>query len=119
IHFNEINETFGQHIADLLLKRIAERLREELVEPEALACLRDNEFAILLSPLEGVEHAVRVAGKILKALERPFVLDGLKLEIQISLGIAIFPEHGTTADTLIQRARVALSAARRNREDYA
>jgi diguanylate cyclase (GGDEF)-like protein len=119
IRFSEINETFGQHTAELLLKRIGERLREELVEPEVLACLRDNEFAILLSPLEGVEHAIRVAGKILKALERPFVLEGLKLEIQISLGISIFPAHGTTADTLIQRARGALSAARKSRGDYA
>jgi diguanylate cyclase (GGDEF)-like protein len=119
IHFNEINETFGQHTADLLLKRIGERLRQELVESGLLACLRDNEFTVLLAPLEGVEHAIRVASTIIKAFERPFMLEGLKLEIQISLGIAIFPEHATTPDTLIQRARVALSAARKSRGDYA
>lgn len=119
IHFSEINETFGQHTADLLLERIGERLREELVESTMLACLRANEFAILVAPLENVEHATHVAGRIVKAFERPFTLEGLKLEIQISLGIATFPEHGTTADTIIQRARVALSAARRSRADYA
>ena len=117
--FVEINETLGHRKADLLLKLVGQRLRNDLDASYAPACLRGNEFAMLLPSLRDVDEASQAAREILKCLEAPFVLDGLTLGIQVNLGIACFPQHGTSADFLIQRARVALSAANKNRRDYA
>jgi diguanylate cyclase (GGDEF)-like protein len=117
--FNEVNETLGHQIADLLLKQIGQRVRPNLHDSDTLACLRGNEFAILLTSAENVEHSVDSVRKILKTLEQPFVLSGFKLGIQVSFGITFFPEHGTTADSLIQRSRIALTAATKAHHDYA
>lgn len=117
--FKEINETLGHRTADILLKQIGRRLREKLSGFHNPACLRGNEFAVLLPSLGGVDEATRATRKVLKILESPFVLEGLKLEIQAASGIALFPEHGTSAELLVQRARVALSAARKNHRDHA
>jgi diguanylate cyclase (GGDEF)-like protein len=117
--FNEVNETLGHQIADLLLKQVGQRVRPNLHDSDTLACLRGNEFAILLTSVGDVEHSRDSLHKILKTLEQPFVLSGFKLGIQVSFGITFFPEHGTTADSLIQRSRIALTAATKAHQDYA
>jgi EAL domain-containing protein (putative c-di-GMP-specific phosphodiesterase class I) len=68
--------------------------------------------------VQDVEQSTKIADKILKAFQKPFVLDELKLEVQPSLGIALFPEHASTVDLLIKRASLALSAAQENHRDY-
>ena len=117
--FNEINETLGHQMADFLLKQIGQRVRTNLHDFDTLACLRGDEFAVLLTSAEDVERSIDSVHKILKTLEQPFVLNGFKLGIQVSLGITFFPQHGTTADSLIQRSRIALTAATKAHNDYA
>ncbi len=116
--FKEINHTLGHRIGDLLLQQVGPRMQGALKKSDMLARLGGDEFAVLLD-VEGAEQATLIARNILKALEEPFVLDGLVLDIQASIGIALFPEHGPNADTLIQRADVAMYVAKRANSGYA
>jgi diguanylate cyclase (GGDEF)-like protein len=118
--FQEMNEALGDQLCDVLLMQLARRLTAELPSSLAFACLRSSEFAVLMPFADNGDAAVHVVHEIIKVLERPFIIgDGLKLEIQVSFGIAVFPEHGTTADLLIRRARGALALARKSHTPYA
>lgn len=115
--FREINMTLGYHHGDLLLQQVGRRL-QGVVLPDAavLARLNVDEFAVLLR--SGAEGAARCARILLEALELPFTLEGLPLDVTASIGIALFPAHGTDAATLMRRADVAKYAARQAGSGY-
>jgi diguanylate cyclase (GGDEF)-like protein len=110
--FKEINDTLGHHNGDFLLQQIGPRLRHCLRESDTIARLGGDEFAILLTNLQDSMHATQVAEKIRDALSRPFVLEGLTLSVEASIGIAFHPDHGIDVDTLLQRADVAMYVAK-------
>ena len=112
--FKDVNDTLGHYIGDRILKQVATRLQGVVQEPDSVARLGGDEFAILLPKIFEIKDATLVAGKIEKTLHAPFVLEGLKLDIQASVGIAYFPEHGSDADTLLQRADIAMYVAKNN-----
>lgn len=117
--FKDVNDTLGHHYGDILLQQVGERLRGVLRESDTVARLGGDEFAILLSALADVKDIPLVAGKILQALEAPFILEGHLLDIGASIGIALFPDHGEYADLLIQRADVAMYLAKQAGGGYA
>jgi diguanylate cyclase (GGDEF)-like protein len=117
--FKEINEALGHHFGDLLLLQIGPRLRETLRESDTIARLGGDEFAVLLPANANPQDATEVARKVLRSLEQPFVIEGLKLDVEGSIGIAVFPEHGADADTLIRRAEVAMYTAKETGSGYA
>ena len=110
--FKEINDTFGHHYGDLLLQQIGPRLRGILRTSDTVARLGGDEFGILL-PTADSESAVAVAQQLLRILEAPFELDGERVEIGASIGIASYPAHGTDTATLLRRADVAMYVAKR------
>jgi diguanylate cyclase (GGDEF)-like protein/PAS domain S-box-containing protein len=110
--FKEINDTFGHHYGDLLLRQIGPRLRDILRTSDTIARLGGDEFGILL-PTADSSSAVAVARQLLRILEAPFELDGQWVEIGASIGIASYPEHGTNTATLLRRADVAMYVAKR------
>ena len=110
-NFREINDTFGHKIGDGLLGQIAPRLREHVGAQDLIARLGGDEFGILLRDTDAA-HAMGVAESLLR-VERPFLIEGHPLEVTASIGIAVFPQHGSTAETLLQRADVALYVAKR------
>ncbi len=114
-HFKDINDTLGPHHGDRLLKQVAARLQGTVQETATVARLGGDEFAVLLTKISSVKEATHMARTIGKALQTPFGLEGLKLDVQGSIGIAVFPEHGPDADTLLQRADVALYMAKKQR----
>lgn len=116
--FKEINDTLGHHTGDLMLQRIAERLQSGLRKNESMARLGGDEFAILL-PDSGEEAARRVAADMLKLLIDPFRVDGLTLKVDTTIGIALFPRHGSDSIELVQRADVAMYSAKRTRASVA
>ncbi len=121
-HFKEINDTLGHHIGDRFLKEIGPRLRAALPQTDTVARLGGDEFAILLSTLPDAAAALQVAGQLLDVCGRRFLLDGLTLGVRASIGIALFPEHGEDADSLLRRAEVAMYRAKQTqagRELYA
>ncbi len=117
--FRLMNETLGDQLFDLLLIQLARRVRGALDQSLTFACLRSNEFGVLVPVTSSSDHAVQIVHSIIKALEPPFILrEGLKVEIQASFGIALFPEHATAPDLLLKRARAALGTAITNRRQY-
>lgn len=111
--FKEINDTLGHHVGDRVLQLVAERLSQLLRESDTVARLGGDEFAILL-PLTGEQQARQVAQKIQSALEQVFQVNGRSLYVGGSIGIALFPQHGSDGATLIKRADVAMYLAKRS-----
>ncbi len=116
--FKEINDTLGHFNGDRLLKQVAARLQGTVKDTATVARLGGDEFAMLLTKISSIKEAGQVARTIGKALQTPFGLEGLKLDVQGSIGIAVFPEHGPDADTLLQRADVAMYMAKQQRSGY-
>src|SRR6266446_604195 len=111
-NFREINDTFGHKIGDGLLCQIGPRLRQQLDAGDLIARLGGDEFGILIRDADA-GRAIKVADAILR-VERPFLIEGHPLEVTASIGITAFPQHGSTAETLLQRADVALYVAKRS-----
>ncbi|MBI3995999.1 MAG: EAL domain-containing protein [Nitrospirae bacterium] len=115
--FKEINDTLGHHRGDQLLQQVGPRVQNLLRGSDTVARFGGDEFAVLL-PHTGAEGAAETAQKILKALQPPFTIDNLPIHVEASIGIALYPEHGTGSENLIQRADVAMYAAKRNGSGY-
>jgi diguanylate cyclase (GGDEF)-like protein len=116
--FKDVNDTLGHHNGDLLLQRIGSRLHSVLRETETVARLGGDEFAILLPDVPDRQAVVPVVRRVLKVLEEPVVVGGLALQCEGSIGIAIFPEHGKTVDSVMRAADVAMYMAKENRSGY-
>jgi diguanylate cyclase (GGDEF)-like protein len=106
--FKEVNDTLGHESGDILLREVGQRLAHSLRAGDSVARLGGDEFAVLASGLEDADDALVVARKLRQAVEWPLTLHGLTLEVEASIGIALFPEHGTDADTLLRHADVAM-----------
>jgi diguanylate cyclase (GGDEF)-like protein len=109
--FKEVNDTLGHHHGDLLLREVATRLRLQVGERGTVARLGGDEFAVLL-PDTTAGDAAQVAVSLLGALERPFTVGELNLEVTASIGVALMPSQGREPITLLQRAEVAMYAAK-------
>ena len=116
--FKEINDSLGHHAGDLVLQVVASRLRSVLRESDTVARLGGDEFAALLlhTDTAGAELA---ATKVLQELEAPILADGRALNVRASLGIAVFPEHGTGEHELMQKSDLAMYVAKNDRCGYA
>ena len=111
-HFKEINDTLGHHAGDRLLQEVSERLRASLEEHQMVARLGGDEFGVLIPDLPTHDEASAVAQRLLTQLREPFSIEGLTLEVDASIGIACAPEHGSAVEQLIQRADIAMYAAK-------
>ena len=110
--FKELNDTLGHHAGDQVLRQIGPRLSGLLRADDTLARLGGDEFAVVLLP--GDETSASVAGLRLRAaLERSFEVGGIRVHIDASVGIALFPGHAEDALGLLQRADVAMYEAKR------
>lgn len=116
--FKDINNTLGYKNGDLVLQHVGRRLRDVLRESDTLARLGGDEFAVLL-PATDAEGAIQAARTLLQALEAPFVLEGLPLQVDASLGIVVCPDHGEEAGLLLRRMDVAMYAAKQAGKEYA
>jgi diguanylate cyclase (GGDEF)-like protein len=110
--FKEVNDALGHVNGDHLLKQIGPRLREALRASDTVARLGGDEFGVLIPDLTQPWLVGDVADRITASLERPFDVEGLAIDVEPSMGIALFPDHGTDADSLLQRADVAMYVAK-------
>jgi diguanylate cyclase (GGDEF)-like protein/PAS domain S-box-containing protein len=117
--FKNINDTLGHDRGDTLLKQVGERLVEILRESDTVARLGGDEFAILPAEATDLHSAVAVALKIQQACELPFATNGETMHVSPSIGIARFPEHGTTSAELLHRADLAMYSAKRAGDGHA
>jgi diguanylate cyclase (GGDEF)-like protein len=114
-HFKEINDTLGHRVGDNLLRAVGERLAGAVRETDLVARLGGDEFGILTSSMTSADDAVVLAERLLAVLREPFFVDGVRLQSQASIGIAVCPDHGSDVETLVQRADVALYTAKEER----
>ena len=115
--FKELNDTLGHHAGDEVLRQIGPRLRALLRPGDTLARLGGDEFALVLMP--GDEATGSAAGlRVRAALEEPFAVAGIRLHVDASVGIALFPAHARDALGLLQRADVAMYEAKRMRTGH-
>ena len=117
--FKGVNDTYGHHAGDLLLKDVAQRLSADLRSSDIVARLGGDEFAILLPAIPRRDIADRVAEKIVETVSRPYNLEGQTATVTTSIGIAFFPSDGTDPKVLLERADVAMfQAKRRGRNQF-
>jgi diguanylate cyclase (GGDEF)-like protein len=117
--FKEINDTLGHFNGDQLLARLAGRLRSVMRDADTIARLGGDEFAILMPDMPAHDAVRSAADRILQTLEEPFVVGGIALQVQGSIGISLFPEHGNRADALLRTADVAMYVAKREQSRFA
>jgi diguanylate cyclase (GGDEF)-like protein len=117
--FKYVNDTLGHPIGDLLLCKVAERLRDALHrETDTVARLGGDEFAVLL-PTDDIHAAKLIAMRILKALEAPTMIEGQLVDIGASIGVVSFPHNGADMSTLMRHADIAMYTAKRTNAGYA
>lgn len=112
--FKPINDTYGHAVGDLLLNEAAQRMQQCVRQSDTVARIGGDEFVVLLSSLKEDQDAQDVAEKIRHALNIPFQLSGHTLHISSSIGVAIYPEHGTNEKELVKNADIAMYYAKEN-----
>ena len=110
--FKQVNDTLGHGVGDTLLKLVAERLLETVREEDTVARVGGDEFILSLWQVSGIDYAALVASRAITALAQPYTIEGAAVNITISAGISIYPDHGEDADALLKSADTALYAAK-------
>ena len=111
-HFKSINDTLGHEAGDELLLEMARRLRANIRDDDTVARLGGDEFTVILAELRHPEDAVSVAEKLIQAIEQPLTIAGTSIEVSASIGIALFPEDGSDAESLLRNADSAMYRAK-------
>ena len=113
--FKEVNDTLGHHVGDQLLAQIGPRLAGALRGADTVARLGGDEFAVLLPSVDGLSGALDVASRLRQALGKAFRVEGVELDIDASIGVVISGAHGADAQTLLQRADIAMYVAKQQK----
>ncbi len=116
-HFKEVNDTLGHTVGDKLLVNVGYRFQSTLREVDTLGRLGGDEFAVVI-PQADDNGAAIIANKLQTALELPVDIDGSHFSIAASMGIAIYPDHGTTPSALLKSADIAMYASKRDHNGY-
>ncbi|MFC4068846.1 putative bifunctional diguanylate cyclase/phosphodiesterase [Actinoplanes subglobosus] len=116
--FKEINDSFGHHLGDQLLQMVSERLTEAIGSDGVLARLGGDEFGVVMPDADAV-RAQKIALGLLPALRHPFDLDQIALHVDASIGVAVFPDHGTDHCVLLRQADSAMYLAKNDHRGVA
>ncbi len=119
--FKTVNDTLGHPIGDALLKAVTERLLQAVRQTDTVARLGGDEFAVVQSSINGPGDAKTLATRFVREISQPYDISGNRLQIGVSIGIAMAPEDGTDPDQLLKRADIALYRAKsggRNRYTF-
>ncbi|RDI73742.1 GGDEF: diguanylate cyclase (GGDEF domain-containing protein) [Gaiella occulta] len=112
--FKEINDALGHRYGDIILVELARRLESVVRRDDTVARLGNDEFGVLLprlaDPSTDLEQAL---ARVLATLEQPFQVDALPLYVEVSIGVALSPAHGTDVELLLRRADIAMYAAKK------
>ena len=118
-HFKEINDTMGHDAGDELLGQVSKRLRAVMRESDTLARMGGDEFALICPSINDFKTASVVSLRMIQALQEPIIIKGKVAPVGISIGVALFPDHGTDTEILLRRADMAMYRAKQKRNSYA
>jgi len=111
--FKLINDQYGHDLGDRVLKMTADRINAEIRETDTVARIGGDEFVIILSSLPETAIAERIAATVITQVAQPLQIKDIEVEITASIGISLYPEHGTTAEKLIRSADKAMYQVKR------
>ncbi len=106
--FKTVNDSLGHSIGDQLLIEVSQRLTKTVREGDTVARLGGDEFTLILPSLSENKEAVHVANKVMKELNKVISVEQHEFHISASIGIAVFPDHGTDIETLLKNADMAM-----------
>lgn len=112
--FKPVNDTYGHAAGDYALVEISDRMRELLRKSDVIARFGGDEFVILVEPVKHQQELMALAHKIQECLNHPIQYQGETLELGISVGISVYPDHGVTAEELILNADDAMYKAKKS-----
>lgn len=118
-HFKRINDDHGHAAGDFVLKEVASRLLQQARDEDTVCRNGGDEFLYLLVNPQGKENVERIASKIQTNIARPMLLNGVELIVEVSIGIALFPESAASGAELIAHADAAMYSAKRKEIGYA
>ena len=110
--FKEVNDTLGHHHGDLVLRQVGPRLQGAFRDTDFVARLGGDEFAVFMPNVRDPRNVHTAVHRFQTALKTPIEADGISIELDASVGVAWYPEHGRDVDTLLQRADVAMYKAK-------
>jgi diguanylate cyclase (GGDEF)-like protein len=118
-YFKDVNDTLGHTVGDKLLQVVGRRLTSLVRKSDTVARLGGDEFMLIsiFPGIMGEEDAARIAQRTLEAFRSPFVFNGHEIRITTSIGIAIYPDDGKDADTLMKNADIAMYRAKEHGRD--
>jgi len=111
-HFKQINDSLGHPIGDKLLIQVSKRLQSLLRESDTIARMGGDEFNILIDDLDHTETLIDICEKLIHAFHEPFSINGHLLHTSLSIGIALSPDDGKTAELLLKNADTAMYRAK-------
>ena len=111
-NFKSINDTLGHDSGDVFLKQIATRLSACMRETDTISRLGGDEFLILLPDLTQAEDAAPILAKLMEQMQLPFFAEGHEISTSVSMGVTIFPEDGTSFESLLKKADMAMYKAK-------
>jgi diguanylate cyclase (GGDEF)-like protein/PAS domain S-box-containing protein len=112
--FKGINDSFGHHVGDAVLKEVAARLTGCVRGVDTVSRQGGDEFVVILADIGGVDQAAHVANSVMQAVARPVQFDGTVVNLSVSIGISLYPVDGDDLDTLLKHADVAMYHAKQN-----
>jgi diguanylate cyclase (GGDEF)-like protein/PAS domain S-box-containing protein len=112
--FKNVNDALGHNVGDVLLFDVAERLSSCLRKGDTVSRLGGDEFTVLLNDISAAGEPSLTAEKIIRAVNEPFMIQEESINIGVSIGMAVYPDHGGDAETLIKSADAAMYLAKDN-----
>ncbi|HLI77266.1 MAG TPA: EAL domain-containing protein, partial [Acidobacteriaceae bacterium] len=113
-HFKRVNDAYGHKSGDLYLQQIARRLAAEVRETDLLARIGGDEFLLVANPISRIEHLEETRCRLAACFARSFLLEDVRISGSASIGIACYPDHGSTAEELRRRADADMYAMKQS-----
>ncbi len=115
--FKPINDHYGHETGDCLLQAVAKRLRDTMRQSDTVSRIGGDEFIVSLEQIKSAEDAIAAANKLNTALRQPFSVLGKQISISASIGIALYPDHGSDPTTLLRHADQAMYTSKSSHQN--
>lgn len=113
-NFKTINDTLGHLSGDILLKKVAQELQKCMRQYDTVGRMGGDEFVIVVNDVNSVQDVITFAEKIKSTFQHPFDINGRQVQVTTSIGVAIYPLHGTSIEELLKKADIAMYAAKQD-----